>query len=214
MKVKVKIPSWIKDYWRDVKKSFSVLGSTGSIIVFGFILTLILSVFIVSFISAKDQKEFEDIQNQIKMQKQYQDVINNYNLDMDANAMVTKDATIINNSGSIKGSFSLEVADNDVTRTSGLSGRDSIGENQGMLFTFTENTTGGFHMKDVKFPLDILFLDSENKVFSIFNSVPICETEECPIYAPDGSYYSVLELPGGTVEKFGIVEGDLLQIQE
>lgn len=213
MKVKVKVPTWLTDYWKDVKKTFYALGSTGSIIVVLFVLTLILSAFMISFISAKDRKEFEDIQNQIKMQKEYQNMLNNYNLDMDATSMVTKNAFIVDNSGAVKGDFSLEVADNDYTRSIGLSDRETIGENQGMLFTFEENATGGFHMRNVKFPLDIIFLDSENRISSIFNSVPICETEECPTYDPEESYFSVLELPGGTSERLSISEGDRLQIQ-
>lgn len=214
MKINVKIPTWIKEYSQDIKKSFSALGSTGNIVVIGVVLTLILAVFMISVISARDKKEYDEIQNQIKMQKEYQQMLNNYNLDMDATAMITRNADVLDSGGNVLGSFTLEVADNDVTRTTGLSGRETLEENKGMLFQFGEETTGGFHMKDVKFSLDIIFLDENNQIIEMYKSVPPCETDDCEVYSPTNGYYSVVEVLGGIVESLGVKEGDTLRVNE
>ena len=212
MKINVKVPTWIKEYSQEIKKSFAALGSMGSIVVIGVVLTLVLAVFMISFISAKDKKEYEDIQNQIKMQKEYQQMLDSYNLDMDATAMLTRNADVLDSNGNVLGSFTLEIADNDVTRTTGLSGRETLAENQGMLFQFAEETTGGFHMKDVKFPLDMIFLDENSQIIEMYKSVPPCETDDCEVYSPTNGYYSVVEVLGGTVDKLGVKEGDTLRV--
>ena len=57
-------------------------------------------------------------------------------------------------------SLRLEVADTDASRTLGLSGRDSLDSGAGMLFTFDAPGIYPFWMKDMKFPLDMVWIDS------------------------------------------------------
>lgn len=63
--------------------------------------------------------------------------------------------------------FYLENADTNVARAQGLSGRVSMAEKEGMLFIFNQESNQCFWMKDMRFPLDIIWLNSQNKIVKI-----------------------------------------------
>ena len=64
----------------------------------------------------------------------------------------------------------VEVADTDAKRTLGLSGRESLKEG-GMLFVFDTPGNYGFWMKDMRFPIDIIWLDESYHVVDIARNV-------------------------------------------
>ncbi|SRR5258708_17057899 len=107
----------------------------------------------------------------------------------------------------------LEVAQTPKEQEIGLSGRMSIGDNQGMIFPFTQPGFYSFWMKNMKFPLDIIYT-SKNKVVSIFKNVPnpTFPTNNLPIYKPELPADSVIELKGGQTDKLNIKNGDILNI--
>ncbi len=109
--------------------------------------------------------------------------------------------------------FRLEVADSDKERQLGLSGKRSLGEKDGMIFLFSEATTPAFWMKDMNFPIDIIFLNGE-KVVSVFKNVPAPKNEEdpLPLYQPTGPVDRVIEVKAGTAEKHSIDPGDTLTV--
>jgi len=49
----------------------------------------------------------------------------------------------------------------------GLSGRESLNENKGMLFVLPERKIASFWMKDMKFPIDIVWISSDKKVVKV-----------------------------------------------
>lgn len=58
----------------------------------------------------------------------------------------------------VKGqTFKVAIADTDEKRTKGLSGRDNLAQDQGMLFLFDKPGNYPFWMKDMRFPIDIIF---------------------------------------------------------
>lgn len=61
--------------------------------------------------------------------------------------------------------YVLEIADSDVKRQKGLGGRESLCEECGMLFVFEQPGQHAFWMKDMRFPLDIIWLLSDEAVF-------------------------------------------------
>lgn len=63
--------------------------------------------------------------------------------------------------------FILEIADGEHERKQGLMQRRSLAGNRGMLFVFPDEQLREFWMKDVPFPLDILFLNAEGRIVSI-----------------------------------------------
>lgn len=61
--------------------------------------------------------------------------------------------------------YSLEVADSDAEREKGLGKRESLCAECGMLFVFEQPGRYAFWMKDMRFPLDIIWLLGDEVVF-------------------------------------------------
>jgi hypothetical protein len=107
----------------------------------------------------------------------------------------------------------LELATSPEERAHGLMYRDSLGEKNGMLFVFEEKGYHAIWMKNVKFPLDILWLDEGLRVVYIIRDVPPCKSEPCPIYLPRIDAKYVMELPANSTIKHGIEIGDELSLE-
>ena len=58
--------------------------------------------------------------------------------------------------------FLADVVDNALSRAQGLSGRDGLGKNEGMLFIFGSPSSLEFWMKDMKFPIDIIWIKTDS----------------------------------------------------
>lgn len=106
----------------------------------------------------------------------------------------------------------VEVADSDQERAVGLMHRESLPEDAGMLFVFSEEASGGFWMKDTLIPLSIAFADADGRVLRILDMEP-CEDDPCPIYDPGVSYRSALEVNQGAFSEWGVEEGDRLRLE-
>lgn len=97
------------------------------------------------------------------------------------------------------------VRDTDAERAQGLSGFPSLAPYDGMLFEFNEDGMYSFWMKDMLFPIDILWLDAEGKVITI---APLVPPESYPQpFTPDSPARYVLEIPAGFAARYGIVVG-------
>lgn len=107
--------------------------------------------------------------------------------------------------GSIQ--IDIEVADDDYQRQTGLMYRNSMEELQGMLFIMESERPQSFYMKNTRFPLDIIYIDSGYKVVSIQKNAQPLNTSSLPSNAP-AKY--VLELNGGLSDKWNIKPGDSL----
>jgi uncharacterized membrane protein (UPF0127 family) len=68
-------------------------------------------------------------------------------------------------------SFEIEIVSDDDSRRRGLSNRKSLCDECGMLFDFPKEDKRSFWMKDMSFPLDIIWL-RDNKVVGIEKNVP------------------------------------------
>lgn len=101
--------------------------------------------------------------------------------------------------------YKVEVACTEEDRIKGLQGRESLDENKGMLFVFDEPDTIDFWMKDTKIPLDIIFINEDMEVISVYQGEP--ENENI---AEEDNVKFVLEVNQGS----GIEEGDELDIEE
>lgn len=95
----------------------------------------------------------------------------------------------------------------------GLSGTDSLAANRGMLFVFPKEDKWAIWMKDMKYPIDIVWLDKDAVVnYMVKNAQPSSYNDADPTkstqFAPDKPARYVIELPSGTIERTGIVIGD------
>lgn len=100
-----------------------------------------------------------------------------------------------------------DIATTDEQKTKGLSVKDSLAENEGMLFVFDDEAQHPFWMKNMKFPIDIIWIDSDKRVVHIEHNLQPCSSELlCPIYKPVGDSLYVLETVAGFTERHGIVK--------
>jgi uncharacterized membrane protein (UPF0127 family) len=114
------------------------------------------------------------------------------------------------------GVIDAEVVDTKSSREPGLSGRSGMKDNYGMLFKFDVPGKYGFWMKDMKFPLDILWINKNGVVVAIeSNFTPESYLEKPPktaVNSPSASY--VLEINAGRAEELGLFLGTKVKIGE
>jgi uncharacterized membrane protein (UPF0127 family) len=98
----------------------------------------------------------------------------------------------------------VEIAETDETRHLGLMFRESMKEDQGMLFIFTDEEPQSFYMKNTIIPLDIIFVNSKKQIVKIHKHTEPFSEKSLPSYKP--SVY-VVEVNAGYSDKFGVKEG-------
>jgi uncharacterized membrane protein (UPF0127 family) len=104
------------------------------------------------------------------------------------------------------------LAQSETERQQGLSGRNSLPINQGMLFIFDKPDYYAFWMKDMKFPIDIVFING-SKVVSITENARPVPSGQLPTYQPTGPSDKALEINAGLSKKYNIKPGDTLDIK-
>lgn len=114
-------------------------------------------------------------------------------------------------------SLKLEVADTSEKREQGLSGREDLGNFDGMLFVFPELSYQTFWMKDMNFDLDMIWLDEKGTVVQIDRNVKASGyDQENPDLSEKISSRSeikyVLELNSGKSDLLNIRVGDKFTI--
>jgi uncharacterized membrane protein (UPF0127 family) len=107
--------------------------------------------------------------------------------------------------------FKTEVAATESSRELGLSGRDSIAADYAMLFVFDFPDYHGFWMKDMKFAIDMIWLDADKKIIYMKKDV---KPETYPEgYRPDKKDSYVVEVAAGTSDQLGLKVGDTVMFQ-
>lgn len=89
----------------------------------------------------------------------------------------------------------------------GLSGTASLPADNAMLFIFDKSDNPVIWMKDMNYPIDIVWLNNEKQVVHMVkNAQPSGYPKEKFQSATPARY--VIELPSGTIERTGITQGD------
>ncbi|MFH1243989.1 MAG: DUF192 domain-containing protein [bacterium] len=107
--------------------------------------------------------------------------------------------------------LTVELAQNSPQWERGLSHRQTLGELDGMLFIFPHLHVPVFWMKDMQFPIDMIWL-KDNLVIDITPNTPVETSLQLPTYSPRELVNQVLETRGGWAEENNIVVGDQLII--
>lgn len=104
-----------------------------------------------------------------------------------------------------------EIAASDSQKTMGLSGRNSLPEDRGMLFVYDAPAAEYFWMKDMRFPIDIIWIDKNFKIVYIADNV---QPDSFPskFSSPKPAQY-VLEVNAGFTEKNNIKIGDEIKLR-
>ncbi len=98
----------------------------------------------------------------------------------------------------------VTVAATPATREKGLSGREGLGPDEGMLFIFEKLDTYAFWMKDMRFPIDILWI-RDGAIADITTDVPQpVPGQELPLYFPKIPVDRVLEVRAGYARAHGL----------
>lgn len=104
------------------------------------------------------------------------------------------------------GVFITRVAKTAAARERGLSETQDIRQDQAMLLVYKEDGKWSVSMKDMKYSLDIVWLDKEKKVvYIVKNAQPEGYPQQDFTPKQDSRY--VLELPAGTVSSKSIIVG-------
>ena len=111
--------------------------------------------------------------------------------------------------------YAVDVADEAEERQQGLSGRETMAQDAGMLFVFEEEEPLTFWMKDMRFPLDIIWIDGQCRLIDVAADVPTpppnAENADIPrVQSPLPAQY-VLELNAGEWERAGLLPGDRME---
>lgn len=102
------------------------------------------------------------------------------------------------------------VADDDAERSRGLQGYAALSEGEGMLFVYDDATVRTFAMKQVAFPIDVLFVGED---LTVTATEPLDPGDMRLVSSPGPCRY-VVELPQGWAEKKGIAVGDVFAYDE
>jgi len=107
--------------------------------------------------------------------------------------------------------FIIEVAVSLDEQEKGLSIRQTLPENRGMLFLFPKKSRYPFWMKGMNFSLDMVWMDGD-KIVDITKGAKPSKESEPPIIKPSVKADKVLEINAGLCDKFGIAIGDTIAI--
>lgn len=105
-----------------------------------------------------------------------------------------------------------EIADSLDKRASGLMFREDIPEDRAMLFIFQQEQIPKFWMKNVRFPLDILWINKDKIIVGIERDVPLCQ-DSCPPIVPNQKVSYVLEAKAGFVSRHQVKIGEKISFQ-
>ena len=120
--------------------------------------------------------------------------------------------TFVDENGTELATVDAAVSDSFPERYTGLSDTESLGPNEGMLFVHPNEGNHTYVMRDMAFPIDIVFVDADGTITTIHHAELPEEGEELHGYRGRGKY--VVELPYNYTTDHGIEVGDRVQIPE
>lgn len=103
----------------------------------------------------------------------------------------------------------VEIAETTEEQSFGLMNRDPISLDEGMLFPYQEPEQASMWMKNVRFPLDIIFIDDRQLIMNIYRMTkPLSST----LYNSNGLCKYVVEVVGGFCDTYRIAKDQKIEI--
>ena len=111
-------------------------------------------------------------------------------------------------------SFTLYVAKTQKEKEIGLSKYNKLPQNMGMIFIFDKPGSYNFWMRNMKFPIDILFI-KDGLTTTIYRNAekPKDQNQNLFVYQPKFPIDKVLEISAGLSEKYNIKEGNTIKFK-
>ena len=114
-----------------------------------------------------------------------------------------------------KATYSVDMAVTAPERQQGLSGREFMAQDAGMLFVFEDEQPRHFWMKDMRFPLDIIWIDGQCRLAGVSANVPTpppkADDADVPRVPSNLPARYVLELNAGEWDRAGLSPGDYIE---
>ena len=107
--------------------------------------------------------------------------------------------------------ITVELSQNAKQWEKGLSGRVDLGDTDGMLFVFPHYHVPVFWMKDMQFPIDMIWI-AGGKVVDITYEAKVETTDKLPTYSPTVPVNMILETRAGWALENNIAIGDELYL--
>ena len=108
----------------------------------------------------------------------------------------------------LRSAIDIEIADDEASRMQGLMYRDSMAENQGMLFVFPDEAERSFWMENTILPLDIIYIDARNRIVTIQKNTVPYSRDSIPSNGP-AKY--VVEVNAGYCDRHSVKVGDHIE---
>lgn len=104
----------------------------------------------------------------------------------------------------------VELALNTDHRSHGLMYRPTLSDEEGMLFSWADERTRSFWMKNTCLALDMLFIARDLTIAGVLEQVPPMNVTPRGVPCPAAH---VLEVPAGWVRKYGVAPGQKIALE-
>ena len=109
--------------------------------------------------------------------------------------------------------YEVSIADTYAARLRGLSGTEALPAGSGMLFVHPREDTHAYVMREMAYPIDIIFIDTAGTVTTIHTAAPEDVPEsQLTRYRGTGRY--VLEVPAGSAARHDVTVGDRVRLPD
>ncbi len=108
--------------------------------------------------------------------------------------------------------FTALVADTPLKKMIGLMYRPALRGPECMLFTYGLKGRYGIWMRNMRFPIDILWVDERLAIVDMAENLQPCASLACKVYRPSAAAQHFVELPAGTIRKCSATRGQRISI--
>ncbi|MFH1366871.1 MAG: DUF192 domain-containing protein [Patescibacteria group bacterium] len=102
--------------------------------------------------------------------------------------------------------INAEIAKSQAEKIKGLSNRDELASDRGMIFVYDQEEIPSFWLKETRFPLDIIWI-KDDVIVDLTENAPIDAGPNFKTYSPKTAVTRVLEVNAGFCQKQGIAVG-------
>jgi uncharacterized membrane protein (UPF0127 family) len=106
----------------------------------------------------------------------------------------------------------VDVAITNEEKELGLGNREYMESDHGMLFVYDHSEQYRYWMKNMRFPIDIIWI-KDTTIVDITKNIPTETTSQLKTYTPVVPINKVLEVNAGTCDQLGIRIGDTIRIR-